>query len=167
MIHFLGMWLYNGTSLFYSQALMVTVFCRMRFDNYPLDDQVFTLLDHVDKFFVKYLDKISNLIYIIRHGVELQVCKFRVGSYSHNINRMVFKTVVDNYIIGDVVLDYEVKIHPLQEEDSSFFWAATGNNFSVAGMEIHLHRHKLTYIIQYYISSGLFVMVSWVCIQSL
>ena len=94
------------------------------------------------------------------------MCKFRVGSYSHNINRMFFKTVVDKYIIGDVVLDYEVKIHPLQEEDSSFFWAATGNNFSVAGMEVHLHRHKLTYIIQYYISSGLFVVVSWVYFQS-
>ena len=60
------MWLYNGTSLFYSQALMVTVFCRMRFDNYPLDDQVFILLDHVDKFFVKYNNTfILHLLYDI------------------------------------------------------------------------------------------------------
>ena len=164
------MWLYNGTNLFYSQALMVTVFCRMRFDNYPLDDQVFTVSDHVNTF-LSNKSIYSWLEYstacLVKHSIELQVCKFRVGSYSHNINRMVFKTVVDKHIIGDVVLDYEVKIHPLQEEDSSFFWAATGNNFSVAGMEVHLHRHKLTYIIQYYISSGLFVIVSWVCIQSL
>ena len=75
---------------------------------------------------------------------------------------MIFKTHFDGHIIGDVVLDYAVEIRPLQEEDESFYWAATGNNFSVAGMEVHLYRHKLTYIIQYYISSGLFVVVSWV-----
>ena len=75
---------------------------------------------------------------------------------------MIFKTYFEKHVIGDVVLDYAVEIHPLQKEDESFYWAATGNNFSVAGMEVHLYRHKLTYIIQYYISSGLFVVVSWV-----
>ena len=99
---------------------------------------------------------------MVIHLLEFQVCKFRAGSYSHNINRMIFKTHFERHIIGDVVLDYEVDIRPLQGEDESFYWAATGNNFSVAGMEVHLHRHKLTYIIQYYISSGLFVVVSWV-----
>ena len=78
---------------------------------------------------------------------------------------MVFKTIIDKHVIGDVVLDYRVEILPLQKQDEMFFWAATGSNFSVAGMEIHLFRHKLTYIIQYYTSSGLFVVVSWVGVK--
>ena len=51
------------------------------------------------------------------HLLKFQVCKFRAGSYSHNINLMTFKTHFDRHIIGDVVLDYAVEIHPLQEED--------------------------------------------------
>ena len=78
---------------------------------------------------------------------------------------MVFRTVLDEKVNGDVILDYSVEIQPLKEEDRIFYWAGTGANFSIAGMEVHLHRHKWTYIIQYYISSGLFVVVLWVGIK--
>ena len=78
---------------------------------------------------------------------------------------MVFRTVLDEKVSGDVILDYSVEIQPLKDADRIFYWAGTGANFSIAGMEVHLHRHKWTYIIQYYISSGLFVVVSWVGIK--
>ena len=95
----------------------------------------------------------------------MQVCKFRVGSYSHGVDRIVFITVADEKVSGDVILDYSVEIQPLKDKDRTFYWAGAGANFSIAGMEVHLYRHKWTYIIQYYISSGLFVIVSWVGIK--
>ena len=76
---------------------------------------------------------------------------------------MLFKTTIENFDIGGTaVLDYEVTIKHLKEEDQVVFWAGTGTNFSVAGLEIKLERNIHHYIIQYYLPSGLFVVVSWV-----
>ena len=79
---------------------------------------------------------------------------------------MLFKTIIKNFNIGGkAVLDYEVTIKPLKDKDQIQFWAGTGTNFSIAGLEMKLERNTMKYIIQYYIPSGLFVMVSWVRFQ--
>ena len=76
---------------------------------------------------------------------------------------MLFKTIIKNFNIGGTaVLDYKVSIKHLKDEDHVQFWAGTGTNYSIAGLEMTLKRNTLKYIIQYYIPSGLFVMVSWV-----
>ena len=76
---------------------------------------------------------------------------------------VIFKTRIRKLeILGDVVLDYYVQINHLKEDDRVYYWGATGTNFSLAGLEIHLHRHKMAYILEYYVTSGLFVIVSWV-----
>ena len=91
------------------------------------------------------------------------MCKLEVGSYSSDVKRMMFNTIIKNLEIGGkAVLDYEVKVEKLRKEDQILFWEGTGNNYSIAGVEIQLQRNTLKYIIQYYIPSGLFVMVSWV-----
>ena len=79
---------------------------------------------------------------------------------------MVFKTIIKNLNIGGkAVLDYDVTIQHLDEKDQVYLWAGTGTNYSVAGLEMRLQRNTIKYIIQYYIPSGLFVIVSWVMFQ--
>ena len=95
------------------------------------------------------------------------MCNLEVGSYSSDVKRMMFNTIIKNLEIGGkAVLDYEVKVQKLRKEDQLLFWEGTGNNYSIAGVEIQLQRNTLKYIIQYYIPSGLFVMVSWVIYSS-
>ena len=61
-----------------------------------------------------------------------------------------------------VLLDYDIEIKRLSEENRIYFWEGTGTNYSLDGFEMVFMRHKLQYIIQYYITSGLLVVVSWV-----
>ena len=61
-----------------------------------------------------------------------------------------------------VLLDYDIEIKRLREENRIYFWEGTGTNYSLDGFEMVFTRHKLQYIIQYYITSGLLVVVSWV-----
>ena len=68
----------------------------------------------------------------------------------------------DPQIEGKVLLDYDIEIHDLDQKDKIYYWEGTGSNYSLAGFELEFRRHKLQYIIQYYIPSGLFVVVSWV-----
>ena len=65
-------------------------------------------------------------------------------------------------IEGKVLLDYDIEIHDLDQKDKIYYWEGTGSNYSLAGFELEFRRYKLQYIIQYYIPSGLFVVVSWV-----
>jgi hypothetical protein len=58
-------------------------------------------------------------------------------------------------------LDYAITIERLDDSDAVFLGGALGN-FSLAGFEMVLHRYVSTYIITYYLPSGLFVIVSWI-----
>ena len=94
-----------------------------------------------------------------------QVCKLSIGSYGYNMHDIKFKTLMENEKIeGKILLDYDVEIKQLADLDTFYWWEGTGNNYSISGFEIHLHRIRSPYIIQYYVTSGLFVVVSWVSI---
>ena len=60
------------------------------------------------------------------------------------------------------VLDFTANIFPLEEEDKYSVWDS--GNYSLAGFEMRLERHTFKYIANYYLPSGLFVVVSWVCL---
>ena len=66
-----------------------------------------------------------------------------------------------------MLLEYDVGITQLKERDTMYRWSAVGSNYSLAGFEIHLTRHSKEYIIDYYLTSGLFVIVSWVRLTNL
>jgi len=95
--------------------------------------------------------------------LDTQVCKFQVGSYSYDMNRMVFDVSTLGYIQNtqSIILDYEISIKNLKKSDRIFEAGALGN-FSLAGFEMTLSRHVMSYIITYYLPSGLFVVVSWI-----
>ena len=127
-----GLWITTDQNVMYSQATHITFICPMRFDKFPLDTQT---------------------------------CKFQVGSYSYDDSKMTFATDVAGYsapkVANSIALDYAITITKLRKEDQVFLGDSLGN-FSLAGFEMVLHRYVSTYIITYYLPSGLFVIVSWI-----
>jgi len=95
--------------------------------------------------------------------LDTQRCKFQVGSYSYDMTRMVFDVSTLGYIQNtqSIILDYDIEIMNLKNKDQLFEAGALGN-FSLAGFEMKLSRHVMSYIITYYLPSGLFVLVSWI-----
>jgi len=95
--------------------------------------------------------------------LDTQICKFQVGSYSYDHNRMLFSVSTLGYIQNtqSIILDYQIAISSLPQQDTKFNAGALGN-FSLAGFQMSLSRHTMSYIITYYLPSGLFVVVSWI-----
>ena len=92
-----------------------------------------------------------------------QVCKFEMGSYSYHTKYLKFITVLDyTHDYMKAVLDYDLDIKSMKEDDSQWFGAGTGYNYSLAGFEMTFRRHGMKYIVDYYLTSGLFVVISWV-----
>merc|ERR1719150_1794905 len=96
--------------------------------------------------------------------LDTQKCRFRVGSYSYDSSKMLFTTKAYGYSskeTNSIALDYDIKINSLSPEDAVLDYGQLGN-FSLAGFEMVLTRYVSTYIITYYLPSGLFVIVSWI-----
>ena len=127
-----GLWISDTKEILYSQATHISFICPMRFDKFPLDQQT---------------------------------CKFTLGSYSYNDEVMVFKTRAAGYaapkVSNNIALDYHIEIKQLKKDDTNLDYGGLGN-YSLAGFELVLHRYVSTYIITYYLPSGLFVIVSWI-----
>jgi len=96
--------------------------------------------------------------------LDTQTCRFRVGSYSYDSSKLLFLTKNYGYSskeTNSIALDYDIEIKPLSPEDAILDYGPLGN-FSLAGFEMVLTRYVSTYIITYYLPSGLFVIVSWI-----
>ena len=76
---------------------------------------------------------------------------------------MRFRNSIEEYDYSqgssNTILDYSVEILPLNEKDT---FIMRKGNYSLAGFEMRLKRNFLKYFLNYYLPSGLFVMVSWV-----
>ena len=94
-----------------------------------------------------------------------ETCLFQIGDYHYDDTNIRYSSIPPNYPGKEertVLLQYDIDIKPLKKKDTVFRWPAIGSNYSLAGFEIHLTRHVKEYIIDYYLTSGLFVIVSWV-----
>ena len=98
-----------------------------------------------------------------RYPLDEHSCKFRLGSFTFNQSQLSFTSekLLFKKKVHNTVLDYSVKISELKEEDKIYNWEAD-EDYSVAGFELKLKRHSLKYIFNYYLPSGLFVVMSWV-----
>lgn len=76
---------------------------------------------------------------------------------------MIFNASLLQYddSLRNTILDYNVLLDHLKPEDSLFVWQSIGN-YSLTGFEMTLRRNSLKYLVNYYLPSGLFVVVSWV-----
>ena len=88
---------------------------------------------------------------------------WKVGSYAYDETKMIFNASLLAYddSLRNTILDYNVKLDPLKSVDSLFIWQSIGN-YSLTGFEMTLKRNSLKYLVNYYLPSGLFVVVSWV-----
>ena len=79
---------------------------------------------------------------------------------------MMFYTTLLTYSMQNAhsVLDFDVKVLPLNEKDAYLIW--NNYNYSLTGFEMRLRRHSFKYVVNYYLPSGLFVVVSWVSERS-
>ena len=90
-----------------------------------------------------------------------------VGSYVHDMSELQFfaDIVTQNGFTSlqqNSILDYYIELSPYGETitwDSFEFYKM---NFTNAGFKMKMVRHKMKYLINYYLPPGLFVIVSWV-----
>ena len=95
--------------------------------------------------------------------LDSHLCKFKLGSYAYDNTKMKFRSSSLSYNVSlqNKILDYDIELRHLKPEDSHFVWESMGN-YSLAGFEIILKRNSLKYLFNYYLPSGMFVVVSWV-----
>ena len=124
----------NQTNVNYLAELTVKFYCPMRFQKYPLDHQF---------------------------------CLFQLGSFIHNdsamnfyLKRLSFQNSTQ-FKQNSVVLDYDISIFNLSEENRNHYHPVYGN-YTLTGFEMKMQRKISKYVINYYIPSGIFVIVSWV-----
>ena len=80
---------------------------------------------------------------------------------------MKYKTYDLSYDFNQrkTIPDYRIEVNPLKEEDSFYEWnfgSMSTVNMSLAGFELSLQRNIQKYLVNYYLPSGILVVVSWV-----
>ena len=107
----------------------------------------------------------SSLMTVSQLWVSLTLVElcFQVGSYAYDETKMIFNASLLSYddSLRNTILDYNVILDHLKPKDSLFIWQSIGN-YSLTGFEMTLRRNSLKYLVNYYLPSGLFVVVSWV-----
>ena len=100
------------------------------------------------------------------YPLDSQICKFKIGSYGNDNQRMTFhtKTLSFDKVGYNTVLDYSTEVLELDEIDTFYLWDSY-QNYSIAGFEIRLKRQSFKYPVNYFLPSGLFVVASWVMFQ--
>ena len=99
------------------------------------------------------------------YPLDKHICHFMLGSYSFDDRFMNFELDNSSEIQLNQIsnLDYAPSVRYLPK--SKQFKPYGSLNYSITGCEIRLERNIKQYIVNYYIPSGLFVMVSWVNVQ--
>ncbi len=123
----------NG-KLYYSEEVVVTIWCEMIFESYPMD---------------------------------WHQCPFRIGSYVYPVDMVKFSTekmfFKADYMPG-ISITYGVNVTMLESNETNVTYDS--GTYSLCGFRLHLTRSWGRYIYNYFLPSGLFVIVSWVCMQS-
>ena len=97
------------------------------------------------------------------YPLDVQVCQFRVASFAFNRTMITFKVQKLYYdeTAENTILDYTVQVLEVGGENHDDMRDNIGN-FSIAAFQLRLERHSLKYFFNYYLPSGLFVIMSWV-----
>ena len=97
------------------------------------------------------------------YPMDHQICPFQIGSYAYNSSYITFglNSLNKNDQMITSVLAYTPEVTTLSKQFTEFEWSF-GGNFSITGFQLILDRKIYNYIINFYLPSGLFVVVSWV-----
>ena len=130
---FVYMYQTNTTDLIFTDAFEIDIFCKMSFENFPFDSQK---------------------------------CDLLITSYSGTDTEITFKFNSIDYRINDQVshLKYHITdVQPVKEYKSEFLKAdGSKGNWSITGFSVLLSRKRMKYIVDYFMPSGLLVIISWV-----
>ena len=97
-----------------------------------------------------------------RYPFDEHICPIKFSSSDLNATRLVLQTAAPTkWHRHKIAIGYfDIEILPLNEKEQIEIWE--GERWSVAGFKLKLKRTYWRYIWNYYLSSGLFVLVSWV-----
>eukprot|EP00094_Tigriopus_californicus_P002620 TCALIF_02532-PA protein Name:"Similar to GABRG2 Gamma-aminobutyric acid receptor subunit gamma-2 (Gallus gallus)" AED:0.06 eAED:0.06 QI:0/0.66/0.25/0.75/1/0.75/4/0/253 len=94
------------------------------------------------------------------YPLDHQECKFNVGSYIHDATQIFFNGTFGHDVKNQRAQQYEIGILPLDDADKTIVWV--NRNYSQTGFKINLIRRRTPVLLQTYLPSGLFVIVSWI-----
>ena len=99
---------------------------------------------------------------------DKQMCDFKVSSFSHRQNELIFSKEPGNDVIKNLnihtVRDYVPSTIELGEDERSVeaTWGTRNVNYSLCGFKIRLVQRYRKYLYVYYLPTTLFVVASWV-----
>ena len=127
----------QGNNISISMESIVTIYCPMRFDNFPMDKQ------HCPFQIGSY---IYNSSYMVFHMLQL-----------HDLDE--YQTSVLDYTVNKTLLREKYSSY-------SWIEGGKNLTFSYTGFEIHMERKTQNYIVDFYLPSSLMGSVSWVSLKT-
>jgi len=94
------------------------------------------------------------------YPLDHQTCKFLVGSYIHDADQIIFTGSFGHDIANQRAQQYELEAEELDYNDTFIFHA--NRTFSQTGFQVQLRRRRTPVLLQVYLTTGLFVIVSWI-----
>jgi len=94
------------------------------------------------------------------YPLDHQLCKFLVGSYIHDNTQIYFTGSWGHDIENQRAQQYELKAMDLDVNDTFLFHA--DRTFSQTGFQVELKRRRTPVLLQVYLTTGLFIIVSWI-----
>lgn len=97
-----------------------------------------------------------------RYPFDEHICPIKFSSSDLNATRLLFQIATPTkWHRHNITIGYfDIEILPLNENERFDIWE--GEKWSIAGFKLKLKRTYWRYIWNYYLSSGLFVLISWV-----
>ena len=114
--------------------------------------------------YIKYNARVETTfsckMYFADYPFDSHSCPFRIASFlsTEGIVNCASTYTLENK--NQRHLQHDITFEPLAEEDQSF--GVQGNKFALCGLTINIRRTRVQIIFQVYITSILFVFVSWV-----
>merc|ERR1719419_2193117 len=94
------------------------------------------------------------------YPLDHQSCKFLVGSYIHDNTQITFGGQFRHDVENQRAQQYMINCTMLDENDTFIFWA--NRTYSQTGFQVDMIRRRTPVLLQVYLPSGLFVIVSWI-----
>jgi len=94
------------------------------------------------------------------YPLDHQSCKFLVGSYIHDNTQINFSGKYEHDVENQRAQQYVLKCVNLGPNDTVIHWA--NKSFSQTGFQVDMFRRRTPVLLQVYLPSGLFVIVSWI-----
>lgn len=94
------------------------------------------------------------------YPLDHQICKFRVGSYIHDNTQIYFTGKWAHDIENQRAQQYVLKALDLDYNDT--FIEHADRIFSQTGFQVEMVRRRTPVLLQVYLTTGLFIIVSWI-----